>query len=112
MRAEARPDFSKDEQITESKPETVESTAAPRVVMLPRFFCAPVKVTDWRGLPCNVFFDTAANSFEQCRNIEKIIWRCNTDFIGKFGQISRKREFCFARESGKHHDPRSGEIQR
>ena len=60
---------------------------------------------------CNTFFDAAANSFEQCRNIEKIIWRCNTNFIRKFVQISRKSEFCFARQSGKHYDPRSGEIQ-
>src|SRR2546430_776747 len=107
-----RPDFSKDEQITESEPETVESAAAPRVVMLPSFFCAGIEVADGRRLFCDTFFDAAANSFEQCRNIEKIIWRCDTDFIGKFVQVSRKREFCFARESGKHHDPRSGEIQR
>src|SRR5207245_5584449 len=60
----------------------------------------------------NVYFNAAADTFQQSGDIQKVIRRGQADFVRELIEIRRKREDAFAREARQQQDGGGSKIER
>ena len=82
----------KNQEAGESQPEKIPRLGRFVIEPGPRGFRAIENPRDHSAALFNIALDAAANAFEQRGHIQKVIGRCDADFLGKFRKIHRHRK--------------------
>ena len=103
--AEAFFDLGENQRAAEREPDSIESFWRFVEFALGGVTCALIERADDRRTFGDGVIDAAAHAFQQRRDVEKIVWFGEANFVGEFVEIGRERDDAVAQHEGERRNP-------
>src|SRR5277367_6384619 len=112
MRAETRFYLIEDSAAADQQPETIQNRAFAAALSLPRRAGTAEQPLNGGGSLCKRGVYAAFDAFEQRGNVEKIVRRCQSNFVDEAVEVGGESDGAVSRQEGEQRNPRCAKIER